>query len=169
MHTALNKLLAQTASKGEKPAPSKAGTAVSRSKGVSSPSRHQLAVLKGLADEAELTGDRGAADTYHQERILAPANAQVSFHASRSMQSFSHQLISLTCCNNDLLLLVESHFACHSCLPYGACQPMMHRKAAGSTDHGCVRTVGMVRVWHLLLTHRQAGPSRAVPQRSNSH
>ena len=83
MHTALNKLIAQTASRSEKPAPSKAGTAVSRSKGVDSPSRHELAVLKGLADEAELTGDQAAAGTYHQERILAPANAQVSFRCTQ--------------------------------------------------------------------------------------
>lgn len=79
MHLALNKLIAQAASKSETQAPSKAGSAVSKSQGAESPSRHQLAVLKGLADEAELTGDRAAADTYHQERILAPANAQVSF------------------------------------------------------------------------------------------
>lgn len=79
MHTALNKLIAQTASRVETPAPSKTGAAVSRNKGVESWSRHQLAVLKGMADEAELTGDRAAADTYHQERILTPANAQVSF------------------------------------------------------------------------------------------
>lgn len=77
MHTALNKVIAQTASRGEKPA--QTGAAVSRNKGVESPSRHQLAVLKGLADEAELTGDRAAADTYHQERILTSAHAQVSF------------------------------------------------------------------------------------------
>ena len=79
MHTALNMLIAQTATRSKKPAASKAGTTVSRSKGADSPGRHELAVLKGLADEAELTGDQAAADTYHQERVLAPANAQVSF------------------------------------------------------------------------------------------
>lgn len=78
-HTALNKLIAQAASKGDRPSVSsgKANSAFGKGKGAEGPSRHDLAVLKGLADEAELTGDQAAADTYHQERILAPANAQV--------------------------------------------------------------------------------------------
>ena len=84
MHTALNQLIAQAASKGNAPAGGKAEAGKGRAKAAEGPSRHQLAVLKGLADEAELTGDQAAADRYHQERILAPANAQVSYLHSAS-------------------------------------------------------------------------------------
>ena len=78
MHTAINQLILQAASKSDKPSPGKAGIPKGNSKAAEGPGRRQLAVLKGLADEAELTGDQAAADRYHQERILAPANAQVS-------------------------------------------------------------------------------------------
>lgn len=79
MHTALNQLIHQAAAKGHHRAglsKPQAGRG-HNSKGSEGPSKHQLAVLKGLADEAELTGDLAAAERYHQERILAPVNAQV--------------------------------------------------------------------------------------------
>jgi len=78
MHVALNQLIANTTSTGRKSSPTKAAPTKGSSKGPEGPSRHQLAVLKGLADEAELTGDQAAAERYHQERVLAPANPQVS-------------------------------------------------------------------------------------------
>lgn len=78
MHTALNQLIAQTASKGHRPSAATPSRTRGSSMGPEGPSRHQLVVLKGLADEAELTGDQGAAERYHQERVLAPANPQVS-------------------------------------------------------------------------------------------
>ena len=72
MHMALNQLVSN------RPSVAKAATAKGSSKGPEGPTRHQLAVLKGLADEAELTGDQAAAERYHQERTLAPANPQVT-------------------------------------------------------------------------------------------
>ncbi len=72
MHMALNQLVSN------KPSVAKAATAKGSSKGPEGPTRHQLAVLKGLADEAELTGNQAAAERYHQERTLAPANPQVT-------------------------------------------------------------------------------------------
>ena len=79
MHTALNQLIHQAASKAHhKPANGKPHATKGNSKGPEGPSKHQLAVLKGLADEAELTADLAAAERYHQERTLAPANAQAS-------------------------------------------------------------------------------------------
>ncbi|KAL0022439.1 hypothetical protein WJX79_000099 [Trebouxia sp. C0005] len=71
MHMALNQLVSN------KPSVAKAATVKGSNKGPEGPTRHQLAVLKGLADEAELTGDQAAAERYHQERTLAPANPQV--------------------------------------------------------------------------------------------
>ena len=72
MHMALSQLVSK------RPSVAKAATAKGSSKGPEGPTRHQLAVLKGLADEAELTGDQAAAERYHQERTLAPANPQVT-------------------------------------------------------------------------------------------
>lgn len=77
MHIALNQLIAQAATKSGQPTAGKEAAPKGKSQGPEGPSRHQLAVLKGLADEAELTGDQAAADKYHQERIFAPVNAQV--------------------------------------------------------------------------------------------
>lgn len=78
MHLALNHLTANTASRGHKPPHTKAGHVKGSSKGPEGPTKHQLAVLKGLAGEAELTGDQAAAERYHQERTLAPTNPQVT-------------------------------------------------------------------------------------------
>ncbi|KAA6417329.1 MAG: tetratricopeptide repeat 18, partial [Trebouxia sp. A1-2] len=74
MHMALNQLVSN------KPSVAKAATVKGSNKGPEGPTRHQLAVLKGLADEAELTGDQAAAERYHQERTLAPANPQHHRH-----------------------------------------------------------------------------------------
>lgn len=105
MHTALNKLIAEAASKSDKLSSSgKADSAMGKSKGAEGPSRHHLAVLKGLADEAELTGDQAAADTYHQERVLAPANAQVRC----MLEPHAHHLVSLSLHMPRLFLLLEA-------------------------------------------------------------
>ena len=114
MHAALNKLIAHTASKGAKKASGKPEPAVDKSKGAKGPSKHELAVLKGLADEAELTGDQSAADTYHQERILAPAHAQVTFHSL-------HFLILMSC-------LICTRLSC-CCLARLICLPLLHKSA----------------------------------------
>ena len=141
MHTTLNKLLAQPALRNEKPAPSKAGTAVSKSKGVGSSSRHQLAVLKGLADEAELTGDRAAADTYHQERILAPANAQVGLRCIRIHAIVLPSVVqALVCARMSYCCLWK--LILHPSMSKGACLLMLHYK-----DSMCM--VLMMGVWAL--------------------
>ena len=92
MHSALNQLIHQTAAKAHHRAgPHKPHAAKGGSKGSEGPSKHQLAVLKGLADEAELTADLTAAERYHQERVLAPANAQVSWASLHVIIYSTHQ------------------------------------------------------------------------------
>lgn len=98
MHTAINQLILQAASKSDKPSAGKAATPKGKSQAAEGPSRHQLAVLRGLADEAELTGDQAAADRYHQERILAPANVQVILLLSSKPRAYLYTVLQAFAC-----------------------------------------------------------------------
>ena len=128
MHTALNQLIHQTAAKAHHRAgPHKPHAAKGGSKGSEGPSKHQLAVLKGLADEAELTADLTAAERYHQERVLAPANAQVSWASFPLSDLHSPRA------------LLSTRMACDSPLT-SQCLAVMYARAVPSQQHchGCL-------------------------------
>lgn len=81
MHTALNQLIAEAV-------PARPACSLSRpttpalgppaSQGLAKvPGPHQLARLKALADEAEISSDQAAAERYHQDRLVAATLPQV--------------------------------------------------------------------------------------------
>lgn len=84
MHTALNQLItevtpAQPASSQSRLSTPSQGSQQGPDKGAAGgPSAHQLARLKGLADEAEIVNDVAAAERYHQERLVASTKSQVT-------------------------------------------------------------------------------------------
>ena len=81
MHSALNQLIAEAAPAGPASSLSRPTTPAAGGPASQGPAKvpgpHQLARLKALADEAEISNDGAAAERYHQDRLVAATLPQV--------------------------------------------------------------------------------------------
>lgn len=103
MHTALNQLIAEVTparppSSLSRPSTPAQGGAPRDPTAAKVPGGHQLARLKGLADEAEISDDLRAAERYHQERLVPATNPQVCSHPAHLCCSLTPQQGQLRSC-----------------------------------------------------------------------
>lgn len=119
MHTALNQLVAEVtparpASSLSQPSTPGQGAQGGAAKDAAKvPGGHQLARLKGLADEAEIVSDLAAAEQYHQERLVAATNPQVIYPKSTMCQCEWHD-IALPYSKRNAELRPSRPPACHN-------------------------------------------------------